>query len=274
MKYVSESLAGRIGLLSLLPFQLAEIPKNLQNESVFRGGYPELVNRGYRFSDAWYASYLDTYLTRDVRALRDIGNIREFQRLITLLAGNTSQILNMTEYATQLGVTVKTIQEWISVLEASLYRFFLPPFYKNYGKRITKRPKLYFYDTGLVSYLTGIQSKSLIERGPMTGAIFENYVISEILKKEKHSGQDSQLFYIRTSSHQEVDLLIDRKQSKELIEIKHSDTFHSKMLKGIETFIDTNDSGYLLYNGKTLPKRNAVTVMNIKDYLSYNLNSR
>lgn len=253
IKGVSETLAGRIGLLSLLPYQCAEIPVALRDESLFRGGYPELVNRKYELFSDWMSSYLETYLLKDITALVHIGDMRDFRRFISLLAAHASQILNMSRYASDLGVDVKTIKRWISILEASYIIFLLPPFYKNYGKRLVKSPKVYFYDTGLVSYLTGIDSKDLFERGPLAGAIFENYIIADILKRESHHKTHAELFYLRTSNGDEVDLIIDRKHTKELIEIKNSYSFHPRMLKAVEQFLEKGDQAKLIYRGEPFP---------------------
>ena len=173
MKRVSESLAGRIGLLTLLPFQFSEMPAGLRDQSLYQGGYPELVGRKYRGAYNWYSSYLDTYLTRDVRDISEIGDIRDFRRFIQMLATRVAQLLNMSEIARAIGVSVPTIKKWVSVLEASYIVFLLPPFHKNLGKRLIKSPKAYFYDTGLVSYLTGIRTKQLFEKGLMYGALFK-----------------------------------------------------------------------------------------------------
>lgn len=268
IKGVTESLAGRIGLLTQLPFQISEIPKKLLSESIYRGGYPEPVEKKYVMNQDWYASYLDTYLTKDVSALANIGDKRDFLRLIRLLAANTSQALNMSRFATDIGVDVKTISRWISVLEASYILFLLPPYYKNYGKRIVKSPKVYFYDTGLVSYLTGISSSEVFENGPMTGAIFENYVVSEVMKSEIHRKTNAELFYLRTSHGEEIDLIIDRKQSRELIEIKSGETFSLRMTKAMETFWEPRDKGFVLYRGKKQPYSKEISVMHYLDYFN------
>lgn len=267
MKNISESLAGRIGLLSLLPYEISEMPKSLYSESIYRGSYPELVNKKYQLFEDWFSAYFDTYLTKDVSALANIGDKRDFRRLVYLLAANTAQILNMSRFASDLGVDVKTIKRWISILEASYIVFLLPPYYRNFGKRIVKSPKLYFYDTGLVSYLTGIFSTEMFEQGPMMGAIFENYVISEILKRETHHKTHAELFYYRTQHGVEIDLIVDRKTSRDFIEIKSSETFRPKMAEAIEILQDKNDKGYLLYRGKQFPYRDNVEVINYKDYL-------
>ena len=211
MRNVTESLAGRIGLVRLLPFDYREIPQKLREESIYRGGYPELVLESYDNFRNWFSSYVETYLYRDVRDLSNVGELRDFRRCLQLLATRTAQLLNMSDIARDLGIAVNTVKRWISILEASYIIFLLPPFYKNYGKRITKSPKIYFYDTGLVSFLTGIKDADVFEHGPMYGPLFENYVVSEIMKREIHSKADSELFYYRTSNGVEIDLIIDHK---------------------------------------------------------------
>lgn len=268
IKKVTESLAGRIGLLSMLPFQFLEVPKILREESVFKGSYPELIMRKYVGSSNWYSSYINTYIERDVRNLVNIGDLRDFRRLIELLAAKTSQILNMAQLSLDLGVTVQTIKRWISVLEASYIIFLLPAYYKNYTKRIVKSPKLYFYDTGLVSYITGIENKILFEKGPMAGSIFENYIISEIYKKELALNTHSSLFYLRTSNQEEVDLIIDRKIKKELFEIKFTKSFAMKMIENIIKFLEPNDRAYLLFRGKDFSYHGNIEICNYTNYLS------
>jgi uncharacterized protein len=269
IKSITESLAGRIGLLSLLPYQYAEMPNKLRYQSIYRGAYPELVNKDFELAVDWYSSYMDTYITKDVNDLANIGDKRDFRRLISLLAANTSQLLNMSTYAKDLGIDVKTVKRWLSVLEASYIIFLIPPYYQNFGKRIVKSPKLYFYDTGLVSFLTGIHSKETFEQGPMLGNLFENYLVSDILKREMHNKSHAELYFYRSSNGEEIDLIIDRKQTRELIEIKAGETFTPRMTKEIEKLKGQNTRGYLLYRGKTIPYLPEVNVMNYKEYLDH-----
>ncbi|MCP5504434.1 MAG: ATP-binding protein [Chlamydiales bacterium] len=249
LKSASESLAGRIGLLSLLPFQASEIPKDLLKNSIFSGSYPELVLRSYEESSLWYSSYVDTYLNKDLRTLAEIGDIRDFRRLIQLLAANIAQTVDYSYYAKQIGVSAPTIKRWISILEASYIIFLVPPYYKNYGKRITKSPKLYFFDTGLVSFLTGIRTFEQYNQGPLGGPLFENYVISELYKKELHTLGDGELFFLRTQDKAEIDLIIDRKTKKELYEIKKTSSFKPNMIRHLKSFREENDQTYLIYQG-------------------------
>jgi hypothetical protein len=267
MKRVSESLAGRIGLLTLLPFQFGEMPVRLREESVYRGGYPELVGRKFRGSFDWYSSYLDTYLTRDVRDISEIGDIRDFRRFIQMLATRVSQLLNMSDIGRDLGISVPTVKRWISVLEASYIVFLLPPYHKNLGKRIIKSPKIYFYDTGLVSYLTGIRDKQLFERGPLYGALFENYVVSEVLKKETHHHTDAELFFFRDSNGNEIDLIIDRKSSREHIEIKSGYTFRPEMARLLLQLAKQAKRSWVVYRGKEIALGRDVGAVNLNSFL-------
>lgn len=267
MRRVTESLAGRIGLLTLLPFEYREIPAHLHEESIFHGGYPEIVVGSYHEFKEWYSAYVDTYLHRDVRDLSNIGELRDFRRCLQLLAARTAQILRLSEISRDIGVSVNTVKRWISILEASYIIFLLPPYYKNFGKRIVKSPKVYFYDTGLVSFLTGMRDKEVFEHGPMYGPIFENYVISEIMKREVHAKKDSELFYLRTSNGTEVDLLIDRKTDVTFIEIKSGETYRREMTRAMESFKKADEQGYLLYRGETVQSLPDLRVMNYREYL-------
>ncbi len=261
LKSITESLAGRIGLLSLLPFQRSELPNKLVSDHILYGGYPELITRDYKASREWYGAYVTNYLERDVRTLHNVGNLRDFHRLIVLLAARAACMLNMSELAREVGVTVKTIQNWLSILEASYIIFFLPPFYSNFGKRIVKRPKLYFYDTGIVCYLTGIQNQDILWKGPLSGQLFENYVIAEIKKKFIHTAANAELFYFRDNLGLEYDLIIEDKDSRTLkfAEIKSSHTPRREMVKSLQ-FLFSNKkikqsfplydtAGLLIYRG-------------------------
>ena len=267
MRRVSESLAGRIGLLTLLPFQFSEVPAVLREQSLYRGGYPELVGRKYRGTHDWYSSYLDTYLTRDVRDISEIGDIRDFRRFIQMLAARVAQLLNMSEISRDIGVSVPTIKKWISVLEASYILFLLPPFYKNLGKRLIKSPKIYFYDTGLVSYLTGIRNKQLFENGPMYGALFENYVVSEVFKRIVHTRADSELFFFRESNGNEIDLIIDRKSYRDHVEIKSGYTFRPEMMRLLLQSVKEAKQSLVVYRGKEIALGDGISAINFKSFL-------
>lgn len=266
MQHETESLAGRIGLLSLLPFQYKEMPKALVNESIFKGSYPELVTRQYDEENLWYASYIETYLNKDVRAISNIGDMRDFRRFIQLLAANATQLLDMTSYATDIGVSVPTIKRWLSILEASYIIFMVSPYYENFGKRIIKSQKVYFYDTGIISYFTGIKTYEQYDQGPMAGSLFENYLVSEIYKNELHTATFSNLYYFRTPDKVEIDLIVDRKDSKSFIEIKKSATFNPSMVKAMIKYDETSSQKYLLYRGEKLNYR-GINILPYWDYL-------
>jgi len=240
---------------------------NLHEESIFKGGYPELVKRDYNFRNEWYQAYINTYLEKDLRSISDIGNIRDFFRLIKLLAARCSQMINFSELASELGVVVNTVKHWLSVLEASYIIFFLPPFFDNLGKRIVKSPKLYFYDTGLVSFLTGIDTEGQFENSLLTGPLFENYIVSEVKKIIEHKKLFFNLYYYRTAAGVEIDLIVDKNQSQEWIEIKTSETFQTKFLNSIERTKSPEEIGKLVYRGLTKAGADGIGILNYKDFL-------
>lgn len=235
VKQITETLAGRIGALSLLPFHLYELPQKWRSKQILKGSYPELVHLKYKNTHQWYGAYINHYIERDVRNIANVGNLRDFQRLVQLLSTRVSQELNMSALASDIGVTVKTIQSWISILEASYIVFLVPSYHKNLGKRIVKRPKIYFYDTGLVCYFTGIEDENVLRRGPLDGPIFENYIIAEIKKWNLHHGLRNRLFYFRTNLGIEVDLIMESpvKNVLHFIEIKGTDTPKPELFKNL-----------------------------------------
>ena len=266
-KNISDSLAGRIGLLTLLPLQYTEVPAALRDASQFQGGYPECVIKNYEYMRPWYSSYVSTYLERDVKQLANIGDLRTFRQLITLLASRVGQVIQYQSLATEIGVSIPTIKRWLSILEASYILFLLPPYYKNFGKRVVKNPKIYFYDVGLVSYLTGVYTEALYNNGPLAGQIFENYIITEIMKNNFNHNLDLNFYYFRDSNGLEVDLLVDHGQRLDFIEIKKSSTYVPKMLSAIKKLKSEQDQGYLLYRGQEVPEAAGLQVMNYQDFL-------
>ena len=217
LKGLGESLAGRIGLLELLPFSMAEgeragsPPDGLGafERACLRGSFPEPLTRGRVDVSRWYASYVQTYLERDIRAIYDIGNLREFERCLRLLAARCSQELHLSSVAAEVGVSAPTIRKWVSVLEASRMIYLLPPYHRNLGKRTIKAPKLYFLDVGLVCYLTGLRDFSHVLDGPLAGPLFENFCIQEALKVSLAQGVQPRFYFLRTQAGLEVDLLVE-----------------------------------------------------------------
>lgn len=251
MKNLGDSLAGRIAILNLLPFAVSELkrsavlkkilktPKDFFVFSVLRGSFPEIALNPEKDSDLWYSSFLQTYLERDIRQLANIGDLNNFQRFIRLLAARCGQILNLSSFASDLGVSVNTIKNWLSILQASQIIYLLQPYYRNLNKRITKSPKIYFLDVGLVAYLTGIRTENLLMNGPLAGPLFENFIIQEIIKIFYNKGKQPNLYYLRTHNQLEIDLIIEKQFDEILpVEIKLAKTLSLSMAKPIERFID------------------------------------
>jgi len=207
-KSLSESLAGRIGLLQLLPLERQELPERLKSRQLLLGGYPALAARDYTGAREWFAAYLSTYLERDVRLVHDIGKLTDFQILVRLLAARCSQESNASSLAKEIGVSSHTVDHWISVLQAGYVGFALQPFHANLGKRLIKRPKLYFWDTGLACHLTGLRDREALEGGPLHGPLFENLVVAELRKHALHAGLDQDFWFYRDGGGTEIDLII------------------------------------------------------------------
>jgi predicted AAA+ superfamily ATPase len=234
---VSQSLAGRAGYLSLLPFSYAEmvnakLDANDINKNILTGGYPEIWNEKLT-PGTWMNSYVQTYVQRDVRLLRNISNLAAFTRFIYLCAGYAGQILNRDELAKQTGVDTKTILAWLGLLENSYIIYMLQPWFNNMNKRIVKSPKLYFYDTGLLCHLLGIKSISGLQKNRAYGALFENWIITEIKKNNFNAGQNEGMYYFRDNTGNEVDLITEKNGEPLAVEIKASAKVSSSMLRGL-----------------------------------------
>lgn len=205
MKGVTESMAGRAALLQLLPLSTRETSK----VTVFRGGFPEVLVRP-SIRPLWFQSYLQTYLERDVRAISSIRDLATFRKFLALLASRCGQILNKTDLAAPLGVSVHAITEWLSILEVTGQILLVPPFFDNFGKRLIKSPKVYFVDSGLVCHLLGIDSELALRRSPFLGAIWEGFVASEIVKQQLNAGRARELYFFRDQQGLEVDFIVPR----------------------------------------------------------------
>jgi predicted AAA+ superfamily ATPase len=220
MQGVSESMAGRAAVLQLYPLSVRETPK----VTLLRGGYPEVLARpgGARL---WFASYLQTYLERDVRAVTAIRDLATFRRFLALLASRHGQVLNRTDLAAPLGVSVPTITQWLGVLETTAQVLIVPPFYENLGKRLIKSPKVYFADSGLACHLLGIDSAAELARSPFAGSLFEGFIASEIAKAQVNAGGRRELYHFRDEQGLEVDFVVPgRGGSLALVECKASRT--------------------------------------------------
>jgi len=235
---ITQSLAGRTGILELMPLSYNEIKSKADNKSIdevlLTGFYPALYS-GKNIPSLFYPSYVKTYLERDVRDLLQIKDIMQFQTFLKLCAGRIGSLFNASELSGEVGVSVNTIKSWISVLQASYIIKLLPPFYENISKRLTKTPKLYFYDTGLACYLLDIETEQQLTRDKMRGHLFENFVIMEALKERYNQGKESNLFFYRDSNDVEVDLLLKKGNEYCAIEIKSSQTYHPEFEAGIKS---------------------------------------
>jgi predicted AAA+ superfamily ATPase len=253
---VSQSLAGRTAVMTLLPFSLAELRKYKNDwepfDLIVKGAYPRLHDEGLKPS-RFYNGYTQTYIERDVRALINLKDLTSFQQFLTLLAGRIGQIVNYTSLSNDVGVSATTIKNWISVLKASFVVFELAPFFENIRKRVVKSPKIYFYDVGMAAHLLGIETPEQVSRDPLRGGLYENLIIQDVLKSLFNRGKRPEVFFYRDTHGNEVDLLIRQGRGLIPIEIKSAATFTPAFIQGIERFRkiagDRCLPGYVLYNG-------------------------
>ncbi len=269
MTGITQSLAGRVATLELLPFSAGELrgagrlPATL-DETLFTGGYPPIHDR--RLDPAvWFANYVQTYIERDVRQLINIRDLGQFQRFLRLCAGRCGQLLNLSALGNEAGVSHNTAREWISVLEASFIVHRLPPHHRNFGKRLVKTPKLYFHDTGLAAWLLGIERPEQIATHPLRGALFENWVVGEFLKHRLNTARPSNLSFWRDRSGNEVDLLIEEDNRLRAVEIKSGATIFDEMMKGLDRWrgVAGGSAGgeMLVYGGEEAQRRRGIDVL-------------
>ncbi|MCB0635035.1 MAG: ATP-binding protein [Lewinella sp.] len=258
---ISQSLAGRAAYLDLLPFSMSElqdIPGGLDdlNTLLFKGSYPAIQAKHIAPAD-WFGAYIRTYVERDVRQIRNIGNLLLFEKMLSLCAGRIGQLLNYSNLANEVGVDYKTIQAWLGLLQASYHIFLLPPYYQNFNKRIVKTPKLYFYDTGLASYLLRITDPAQLYQHPYRGALFENFVITEMLKERYNQGLRSNLYFWRDRTGNEVDVIVDEGIHQKAYEIKSSATIDKNHFKNLRFWQKTtgSETGHLIYAGTEAQRR-------------------
>jgi predicted AAA+ superfamily ATPase len=265
---VSQSLAGRSAVLQLLPLGHEEVrafprpPRGLE-ATIVAGSYPEIHDRRVP-SATWYASYVATYVERDVRTVINVGNLVTFQTFLRLVAGRAGQLLNLSSLGADAGVSQPTARAWLSVLEAGYLVFRLPPLHRNLGKRLTKSPKLYFYDTGLLAWLVGIRRPEDLTVHPLRGAIVENWVVSEIVKARVHRGLEPSLAFYRDQSGREVDLVLEEGARTVLVEVKSGKTIAADFFDGLEevaAIVGSNPERVLVYGGDARQSRSNVTVL-------------
>ncbi len=270
---ITQSLAGRTALLTLLPLSLAELQsRNITyslDELLFTGGYPRIY-QDHLDPTQVYRQYLQTYVERDVRQLIQIKDLLLFQQFIKLCAGRIGQIINFQSLSNELGVSNQTVKQWISILEASFIIFRLPPYFENLGKRTLKSPKIYFTDTGLACYLLDIDSAKQVQRDPLRGHLVENFVILEMLKHRYNQALDPRLYYYRDNHQHEIDVIFKQGHDLIPIEIKSSQTFHPQFLKGLDYFQklvgDRCPRGYLIYTGDQEQKIGNWKILNYQNF--------
>jgi predicted AAA+ superfamily ATPase len=271
MASASQSLAGRSAVLHLLPLSRHEVtafaahPQTL-NETLLTGGYPRILDRRLRPSD-WLAAYVATYLERDVRSLSNLGDLVAFQRFVQLSAGRIAQLLNFSALAGDCGVSQPTAKAWLSVLEASFIAFRLPSFHGNFSKRLIKMPKLHFYDTGLACWLLGIRDISQLDLHPLRGAIFESWVVSEILKQRFNRGEFNGVYFFRDKAGLESDVLVQGRKAMKLVEVKAGQTIssdwsvQSHKIKMLFAKTKQATESVVVYGGAERQARNDVTYL-------------
>jgi len=257
MEKITQSLAGRVAVFNLLPFSIKELENTeFQLDSPFeyivKGFYPRIYDQNTPI-DLFYPSYMLTYLERDVRLLKNIGDLAAFEGFVKLCAGHIGQIFNQTSLSNDTNFSQPTIKSWLSVLETSFVAFLLPPYFRNFNKRLLKTPKLYFYDTGLACSLLGIHSTSVLENHPMRGPLFENFIVVEFMKQLLNQGKHPNCYYWRDSTGHEIDLLIERSSHIFPIEIKSSQTLKTDFFNTLEFFQKISgtppEQSFLVYAG-------------------------
>jgi len=275
MERIRQTLAGRSAILTLLPFSAGELSDKLKgmatNDLIINGFYPRLFET-VSDSSLFYRSYLNTYIERDVRQLSNIGSLNDFARFMKLCAGRCGQLLNISSLSTEAGLAYNTCKSWLSYLSTGHIIKLLQPYYRNFNKKIVKSPKLYFTDTGLLTYLLGISNSETLAVHPLRGAVFENLVYSEILKSITNKGDTGNIWYWRDNHGTEVDFLIENGVDLSAMEVKSATNFHEEYLRNLIMFRKYNPSVskvFLLYDGTIERKVKDVSILNWrnKEYL-------
>jgi len=257
---VSQSLAGRTAIFHLLPLSLKELMQNATvDQHLYTGFMPKIHHEAINPTH-YYRNYLETYIEKDIRQLIHLKDLFTFQRFIKLCAGRIGQIFHSSHLANELGVSHHTIQHWLSIMQATFVIQLLPPYFENFGKRIIKSPKLYFFDVGLVSYLLDIESFHQIEREPLKGYLFENMVIMELYKTRLNQGHRPNLYYFRDSQQHEIDVIFKKGSQFIAAEIKSSQTMTKDFFKQLHYFNNLTqgkcEKGYVIYSGNDMALSN------------------
>lgn len=269
MEQISQSLAGRVALFTLLPMSIQELENTVYKPKIWEnyalsGSYPRKIIQNIDASD-YYENYIKTYVERDVRLLKNISNLDLFQKFIKLLAGRVGQLFNQSSLGNELDLDNKTINSWFTLLETSFLTFKLQPYHSNFNKVIVKTPKVYFHDTGLLCYLLGIRNEEDLELHFAKGNIFENLVVSEMYKNSINNATKSKIYFWRDKSQNEVDLIIETGSRLDAIEIKSGKTINQSFFKGLDYFKNLKSDTYLhlVYGGNENQKRTNYTISSI-----------
>lgn len=266
---ITQSLAGRVGRVELLPLSIQELSQAHQlpshlNTCLLQGGYPSIYDRHVSPQD-WFSNYIATYIERDVRQLIAVRDLTQFQRFVKMCAARSGQMLNLAALGADCGLAATTARQWLSVLEASYLVTRIQPHQQNFGKRLVKTPKLYFLDVGLMAWLIGIRDAVTLDTHVSRGALFETFVVSELIKRHFNQGINADLFFWRDSIGNEIDLLLDTPQGLQAIEIKSGSTFASDWLKGFKIWQRNTKVDVLIpriiYGGKDSYEREGCQVM-------------
>jgi hypothetical protein len=268
LSQITQTLAGRVGLVQLLPFAWSELDIGTSKCSVevamWRGQYPPVIDRGVP-PGRWYADYMATYIERDVRRLINVRDLNFFRRFVRMCAARTGQLVNLSSLAADCGITHNTAKAWLSVLEASYIVRLITPYHRSFGKRLVKAPKLYFLDTGLAASLAGIRAAGELDIHPMRGALFETWVFAELLKYGCNRGTPPELHFWRDSGGNEVDFLSERQRLLHTIEAKSGRTIAGDYLAALERFrrLSGSNAGSrtLVYAGDSRQERDAATIL-------------
>lgn len=269
---ISQSLAGRTSILRLFPLSIEELKNNnielMLDSQIFQGGYPRIYDQKLDATRT-YADYYRTYIQRDVRQMINLKDLGLFEKFIKLCAGRIGSVFEASSLANEVGVSSHTINNWLSILEASFIVFRLQPYFENFGKRVIKSPKLYFVDVGLASYLLDIENIKQLSRDPLRGALFENLVILELMKHRENLGMAPNLYFYRDNHKNEVDIIIKYGHELVPIEIKSAETFHSNFIKNIKYYKkineDRSEKGYVIYNGVIEQNIQDVNIINYRN---------
>jgi hypothetical protein len=267
---ITQSLAGRVGFLHLLPFSWSETNGILSDkaleEVLWRGFYPPLHDRGIP-PHVWFSDYLTTYVERDVRLAINIRDLAAFHRFVLMCAARTGQLLNLSALAADCGITHNTARAWLSVLEASYLVTLLPPYHRNLGKRLTKTPKLYFLDTGFAAWLAGVRDARELVSGSLRGPLFETFVVSEFIKYKRNYLRPEELYFWRDSAGHEIDLLIERGNRLLAVECKAGRTVAQDWFLPLEKFatLTGNAEGMVVYGGDIGQPRSRTPVLGWRD---------